>query len=186
MATRYFGERIRRNEDPRLLTGQALFTDDVNLPNMLHVAFLRSDYAHGKILSIDVEAAKQREGVVGVYTAEDLGDYWQRGPLLVPPPPIKDIVFNERTQVPLAKGKVCHAGEAIVMVVAESRYIAEDAVADIEIDIDFLDAVVDIDKALDEDTPVIHEEIGSNLSAHVIQEVHSISDSRSAATRILP
>ena len=86
MATRYFGEPIKRNEDPRLLRGEALFVDDVNLPDMLHVAFLRSDYAHGNILSIEADSARQRDGVVAIYTAEDLGDYWQPGPLLVPPP----------------------------------------------------------------------------------------------------
>ncbi|BBM87439.1 xanthine dehydrogenase family protein molybdopterin-binding subunit [Candidatus Uabimicrobium amorphum] len=185
MATRYFGQRIRRNEDPRLLTGQALFTDDVNLPNTLHVAFYRSDYAHGKILSIDTEEAKKRPGVIGVYTAEDLGDYWQRGPLLVPPPPIKDIVFNERTQVPLAKDKICHAGEAVVMVVAESRYIAEDAVEDIEVDIDFLDAVVDIEKAMTDESPLVHDDIEKNIAAHVVQEKGSYSSIRDKAHTVI-
>ena len=110
MATKYFGEPIKRNEDPRLLKGQALFVDDVHLPEMLHVAFLRSDYAHGRISSIDISTALERPGVVAVYTAEDLGDYWQPGPLLVPPPPIKKLIFNECTQVPLAKDKVKHVG----------------------------------------------------------------------------
>ena len=143
MTTRYFGERIKRNEDPRLLTGQGLFVDDVNLPNMLHVAFVRSPYAHAKINNIDVSQALIREGVVAVYTADDLGDYWQPGPLLVSPPPVKDIVFNQATQVPLAKDKVKFAGEPIVMVIAESRYIAEDALADIQIDYEPLASVVD-------------------------------------------
>jgi len=89
MATRYFGQPIKRNEDPRLLTGQALFTDDVHLPGMLHVAFYRSPYAHARINSIDTSAAAAMPGVVAIYTAADLGDYWQPGPLLVPPPPVK-------------------------------------------------------------------------------------------------
>ena len=90
-----------------MLTGQALHVDDVDLPNMLHVAFYRSGYAHGYIKGIDVSAAREYPGVVAVYTAEDLGDYWQSGPLLVPPPPtIERITFNQRTQVPLAKDKV--------------------------------------------------------------------------------
>ena len=169
MATRYFGERIKRNEDPRLLTGQGLYVDDVDLPNMLHVAFVRSPYAHAKINNIDISQALQREGVVAVYTATDLGDYWKPGPLLVSPPPVKDIVFNERTQVPLAKDKVKFAGEPIVMVLAESRYIAEDALADIQIDYEPLEAVVDMEKALGADSPLIHEEIGSNVAAHVVQ-----------------
>jgi aerobic carbon-monoxide dehydrogenase large subunit len=169
MSTRYFGERIKRNEDPRLLTGQALYVDDVDLPNMLHAAFLRSPYAHAKINNIDVSQATQREGVVAVYTANDLGDYWQEGPLLVSPPPVADIVFNKKTQVPLAKDKVKFAGEPIVMVLAESRYIAEDALADIQVDYEPLEAVVDMEKALREDSPLIHEEIGSNVAAHVVQ-----------------
>src|SRR5215211_4878360 len=169
MATRYFGERIKRNEDPRLLTGQGLYVDDVDLPNMLHVAFVRSPYAHAKINSIDVTQALTREGVFAIYTANDLGDYWKPGPLLVSPPPVKDIVFNEKTQVPLAKDKVKFAGEPIVMVLAESRYIAEDALADIQIDYEPLEAVVDLEKALQPDSTLIHEEIGSNIAAHVVQ-----------------
>ena len=83
MTTQQFGERIKRNEDPKLLTGRALFTDDVHLPGMLHAAFVRSPYAHARLVSIDKSAALEREGVVAVYTAEDLGDYWRKGPLLV-------------------------------------------------------------------------------------------------------
>ena len=170
MTTRYFGERIKRNEDPRLLTGQGLYVDDVNLPNMLHVAFVRSPYAHAKINSIDISQAMQREGVVAIYTANDLGNYWKPGPLLVSPPPVENIIFNERTQVPLANDKVKFAGEPIVMVLAESRYIAEDALADIQIDYEPLAAIVDMEKALDEDSPSIHEEIGSNIAANVVQK----------------
>jgi carbon-monoxide dehydrogenase large subunit len=169
MATRYFGERIKRNEDPRLLTGQGLYVDDVDLPNMLHVAFVRSPYAHARINNIDVSQALGREGVVAIYTANDLGDYWKPGPLLVSPPPVDGIVFNEKTQVPLAKYKVKFAGEPIVMVLAESRYIAEDALADIQIDYEPLDAVVDLEKALQPDSTLIHEEIGSNIAANVVQ-----------------
>src|SRR6266496_5982154 len=170
MATRYFGERIKRNEDPRLLTGQGLYVDDVDLPNMLHVAFLRSPYAHAKITSIDVSQAIQREGVVAIYTANDLGDYWKPGPLLVSPPPVEGIVFNEKTQVPLAKDKVKFAGEPVVMVLAESRYIAEDALADIQIDYEPLDAVVDIERIFESTLlPAVHDDIPSNIAAHVVQ-----------------
>jgi len=170
MTTQFFGERIKRNEDPRLLTGQALFVDDVDLPNLAHVAFLRSPYAHAHIRSIDVSRALEREGVVAIYTAADLGDYWKPGPLLVPPPPIEGIVFYERTQVPLAKDKIRHAGEPIALVVAESRYIAEDALNDIMVDFDPLPAVVDLEKALEPDSALVHEDVGSNIAAHVIQK----------------
>src|SRR6267154_3710759 len=147
MSTRTFGEPVKRNEDYRLLTGQALFIDDVELPGMLHVAFLRSQVAHARILKIDVSRALQRPGVVAAYVADDLGDYWRPGPLLVPPPPIAGIVFNERTQVPLAKDKVRHVGEALAVVIADSRYLAEDALADIVVELDPLPAVVDLEKA---------------------------------------
>ena len=170
MATRYFGERIKRNEDPRLLTGQGLYVDDVDLPHMLHAAFLRSPYAHARINGIDVSHAMQREGVIAIYTANDLGDYWKPGPLLVSPPPVDGIVFNEKTQVPLARDKVKFAGEPIVMVLAESRYIAEDALAEIQVDYEPLEAVVDIERALHPDSIIIHEEIGSNVAAHVVQK----------------
>lgn len=124
MTTRYFGARVQRNEDARLLTGRALFVDDVELPGMLHAAFLRSPHAHARIRAIDASAARARDGVAAVYVAADLGDYWQPGPMVVPPPPIDGIVFNERCQVPLAKDKVRHAGEPVALVVADSRYIA--------------------------------------------------------------
>jgi carbon-monoxide dehydrogenase large subunit len=167
--TTYVGTSPPRNEDRRLLTGHALFVDDVQLEGMLHAAFVRSDHAHALIRGIDASAALAREGVVAVITAEDLGDYWQPGPLLVPPPPIEGIVFNQASQVPLAKDRVRHVGEAIAMVVAESRYLAEDAVADVIVDLDPLDPVVDLEAALTDDAPVIHPQLGTNLAAHVVQ-----------------
>ena len=178
MSTRVFGQPVKRREDPRLLTGRALFVDDVSLPNMLHVAFVRSQMAHGRLLDIDLEAARSRPGVLAIYTAEDLGDYWQPGPLLVPPPPIEGIVFNQRTQVPLAKEKVRHVGEPIAVVVAESRYIAEDAVAEIFADIEMLDAVSNLDTALDPEAPRVHDDLESNLAAGNvdIRRVRNVDD----------
>ncbi len=186
MTTRYFGQPIKRNEDPRLLTGRAQFTDDVQLPNMLHVAFLRSDYAHARLRDVDVSRAKERPGVVAVYTADDLGDYWQPGPLLLPPPPpIKRQLFHEATQVPLAKDKVRHVGEPIAVVVAESRYIAEDAVEDIRVRYEPLPVIVDLEKALASDAALIHENLDSNLNAHVIQEKGNYERARDEADVII-
>ena len=169
MATRYFGERIKRNEDPRLLTGRALFVDDVHLPGMAHAAFVRSPYAHARIVGINVTRARQHEGVIDVFTATDLGAYWKPGPLLVSPPPIKDIVFHARTQVPLVKDTVRHLGEAVVMVVAESRYIAEDALSDILVEYEALPVVVDLERALEPNAPLVHDDLGSNIAARVTQ-----------------
>ncbi len=185
METRYLGKPLRRNEDARLLTGQALFVDDVHIPDMLHAAFLRSDLAHAKIISIDVSEARKRPGVVAVYTAEDLGVYWQPGPLLVPPPPIKNIVFNECTQVPLAKDKVRHCGEPLAVVVAKNRYIAEDALDDIVVEMTSIDAVVDLETALDADTPLIHDQLDSNLCAHVVQEKGDYAKAAAKAHKVI-
>ena len=168
-AVPYVNSRVERNEDARLLTGRARFVDDVQLPGMLHVAFVRSDYAHGRLLSVDVSAALARAGVVAAYTADDLGAYCKAAPLLVPPPPIKDLVFHACTHLPLAKSKVRHVGEAVAMIVAESRYIAEDAVRDVVVDIEPLDAVVDLEAALAVDAPRVHEHLTSNAAAHVVQ-----------------
>src|SRR5882757_11221965 len=169
MSTRTFGEPVKRNEDRKLLTGQALFVDDVELPGMLHAAFLRSQVAHARILKIDVSKALQRPGVVAAYVADDLGAYWQSGPLLVPPPPIKDIVFNKRTQVPLAKDKVRHVGEPLVIVIAESRYVAEDALADIVLDLEPLPAVAALEPAVKDDAPRVHDDVRGNVAAWVRQ-----------------
>lgn len=167
--TRYLNARVRRNEDERLLTGRARFVDDIQLPGMTHVAFVRSDYAHARLNSVDVSAARERPGVVAVYTAADLGDYLKPAPLLVPPPPIKDLVFHARTHLALAKDKVRYVGEPIAMIVAESRYIAEDAVRDVVVDADPLDAVVDLEAGLADGAPLVHEDLGSNRAAHVVQ-----------------
>jgi carbon-monoxide dehydrogenase large subunit len=169
MATRYFGAPIKRNEDRRLLTGRALFVDDVAFPHMLHAAFLRSAVAHGRIRGLDVAGARARPGVVAVYTAADLGSYWRPGPLLVPPPPIAGITFNERTQVPLARDKVRHVGEPLAVVIAQSRQVAEDALADIAVDIEPLPAVVDLEKALSATSASVHDDVCHNIAAHVRQ-----------------
>jgi carbon-monoxide dehydrogenase large subunit len=185
VATRNFGAPIRRNEDPRLLRGQALFVDDVELPGMLHAAFLRSNLAHATIRSIDVSAARAREGVVAVYTAEDLGAYWAPGPLLVPPPPIAGLVFNQRTQVPLAKGKVRHVGEPLAVVLAQSRYLAEDALADIAVELDPLPAIVDLEKAGAETSARVHEDVRGNIAAHVRQSRGNYAAARARADHII-
>jgi len=169
MTTRFFGAPVKRNEDRKLLTGQALFIDDVELPNMLHAAFLRSQVAHARIRRIDVSAALKRPGVVAVYTADDLGAYWQAGPLLVPPPPIPGIIFHLRTQVPLARDKIRYAGEPLAVIVAESRYIAEDALDDIVVDLETLPAVVDLEAAMAAGAAVVHDDLGSNVASHVRQ-----------------
>src|ERR1700716_2009919 len=114
---------VRRNEDPGLLRGLGSFVDDIDPPGVLHAAILRSPYGHARISSIDTSAARAHPGVRGVYTAADLGAFNQPAPLVIPHPSLT----HGRTQRPLAVDKVCYIGEAVAMVVADDRYIAEDA-----------------------------------------------------------
>ena len=183
--TRLVGERVLRNEDARLLTGRALFVDDVQLPGMLHVAFLRSDHAHARLRNVDADRARRRPGVVAVFTAHDLGEYWKPGPLLVSPPPIKDLTFRAATQVPLVRDKVRHLGEPIAMVVAESRYVAEDALADVHVELEALPAVTDLERALLPDAPRIHDQFDSNVAAHAIQSKGNYAKAAAKAYRVI-
>jgi carbon-monoxide dehydrogenase large subunit len=185
MAKRYFGAPITRNEDRRLLTGMGLFVDDVELPGMHHAALLRSPMAHARIRGIDKSAALRRDGVVAVYTADDLGDFWKPGPLLVPPPPIPDITFNERTQVPLARNKVHHVGEPLALVVAQNRYIAEDALNDIVLELEPLPPVVDLQKALAGSDSFVHDDLSSNIAAHVRQTKGDYKRAAAAASHLI-
>ncbi len=164
------GQPIKRLEDERLLTGQALFVDDVHLPTMLHAAFYRCEYAHARVNSLNLARARALPGVIAVYSAEDLGNYWQRAPLLVPPPPIPHAVFHARTHYPLAKDKVCYAGEPLAVIVAESRYLAEDAAQLIEAGLEPLAAAIDLEQALAAQAPRVHEDLESNLAAHIVQQ----------------
>jgi aerobic carbon-monoxide dehydrogenase large subunit len=183
--TRYLNARVRRNEDARLLTGRALFVDDIQLPGMLHAAFVRSDHAHGRLLKVDVSAARTRAGVAAVYTFDDLGEYGGPAPLLVPPPPIAGLVFHPRTHRPLAIGKVRYAGEPIAMIVAESRYAAEDAVRDVVVDVDPLDAVVDLERALAPGAARVHDDLDSNAAAHVVQQKGDYAAARARADALV-
>ncbi len=171
MDGKWIGKRVVRNEDPYLLTGHAQFVDDVRLPGMLHAAFLRSEHAHARLRKVDVSKARRHPGVVAVFTAEDMGKDWFPGPPLVSPPPtVKEVVFHSRRQVPLAKDKVRHAGEAIAVVIAESRYVAEDAVEEIEVEYEPLPVVLDLEKALEPDSPLVHDDLESNLAARLYQK----------------
>ena len=185
MSTRYFGAPVPRNEDARLLRGEALFVDDVELPGMLHAAFLRSNLAHARIKTVDVSMARRREGVVAVYAATDLGDYWAPGPVIVPLPPIPNIIASERTQVPLARDKVRHVGEPLAVVVANSRYLAEDALDDIVVELEPLPAVVDLQKAYGNSSVRVHDDLQSNVAARVHQSRGDYAAARARADHII-
>jgi len=179
---KYFGKPIKRLEDKYILTGNVKYVDDIEVPGQLHAAFLRSDYAHARILKIDASEALKRPGVVAVYTAEDFGDFWKPGPLQVPPPTaIAGSQFNARTIVPIAKDKIRYSGEVLAVVIAESRYIAEDAFDDIIVDVDPLPAVVDLEKAWEDTSVLVHDDLPSNMAALVKQEVGNYEEARKNA-----
>ncbi|BBQ00521.1 dehydrogenase [Burkholderia sp. SFA1] len=161
---RYIGKRVMRTEDKKLLQGQGSYVDDVHLPNMLQAAVLRSPHAHAKIVSIDCAAARELKGVHAVYTHADLsGRARGRAPSMLPNPAIR----FERTQELLASTEVTFAGEAVAFVVADNRYIAEDACGLIEVEYDTLPAVADCRDGLRPESPLCHTEAKDNVVAHI-------------------
>lgn len=164
MTTKSIGEPIARVEDERLVTGQGRYSDDL-MPGALEMAVLRSPHAHAKILSIDVDPVLDVPGVQAVYTYEDLtGPMAAPLPLLIPHPAL----VHGRTQYALAKDEVNYVGEAIAVVVADSRYIAEDAVGLIRVEYEFLKPVVGIDNARAADQ-LVHEDVPGNIAARMEQ-----------------
>ena len=152
------GAKVKRTEDPRLLTGSGMYVDDRDVKGMLHVAFRRSDHAHARIVSIATAAARAFPGVVAVFTAADIAD------TIVAVLAISRMANYYATPIlPLASGKVRFVGEPIVAVIAESRYVAEDACELIEIAYDPLPPVVDPEAAARPDAPLLHEEAGTNV-----------------------
>ncbi len=167
MATRWFGASIPRNEDPRLLRGKGSYVDDIDLPEQLHAAVLRCTHARARILNIDVSAARELPGVHLVLTASDLGEVLEPSPLLVP----HDALTQPRTQLPLALNEVRYVGEAVAFVVAEDRYIAEDALDLIGVEYEPLPVIHSMEVAVAEDAPLVHEDVPGNVAAHLIQTV---------------
>ncbi|MCP5071088.1 MAG: xanthine dehydrogenase family protein molybdopterin-binding subunit, partial [bacterium] len=153
---RWIGNRVRRKEDAALLTGRTEFIGDVALPGMLHAAILRSPYAHARLLSVDTTAAEALPGVEAVVTGED-AVRWSK---------------IARTS-PVGWGTYCivadkarFVGEPVAAVAATSRYVAEDALELIEVDYEPLDAVTDPFVAMDEGSPLVMEEQGTNVMMH--------------------
>ncbi|HUL90446.1 MAG TPA: xanthine dehydrogenase family protein molybdopterin-binding subunit [Pseudolabrys sp.] len=152
------GARVKRTEDPRLLTGLGSYTDDRQVARVLYVAFRRSDQSHARILGIGCETARAAPGVVAVLTAEDLADG------------VKPLVATSRMAnyyatpiLPLARGKVRYVGEPVVGVIAESRYQAEDAAELIAVDYEPLPVVIDAVMAVGDGAPLLHEEACTNV-----------------------
>jgi CO/xanthine dehydrogenase Mo-binding subunit len=168
---------VRRREDPRLITGTGEFVDDLPMPGCLHAAMLRSPHAHARIRAIDVSAARKAPGVVGVFTAADLGAAGAPMPIYAPHPALP-VPCRIR---PLAADVVRFVGEPIVAVIADDPYRAHDALDLISVAYDPLPAIVDVEAGVAAGAPVLHAEIGSNVVAEWRQRVGDAEDTIRAA-----
>ncbi len=155
---KHVGQSIRRKEDPRLITGRALYVDDFVVHGMLHMAVVRSTEAHAKIVSIDASEALARPGVKAVYTGEDMSDLLAPLPMAWAPPGV-EIKTPERW--PLARGEVNHVGDAVAMVIAEDKYDVVDAAQSVRVEYEALPVVIDVEEAL-KDEILVHESLGTN------------------------
>ena len=147
------GQARLRKEDAKLITGQTNWTDNIRLPGMLHIAFLRSPYAHAKITRVDVSGATGMPGVVAAYSGADFAA--EQGSMPCAWPVTPDIVIPHHP--PMAVDEVRYVGEIVACVIARDRYTAADAVTGIDVDYDPLPPVLDIRTALDEGSPKVHE-----------------------------
>ena len=159
----YLGQALKRAEDPRLITGQGAFVDNVNLPGMLHVAVLRSPHAHARIKSVDTAAARSSPGVAVVLTADDIAGVLQDVPSGISVYEGKFDHIEAPEHPVLARDKVCYVGQPVAMVVAQDADLARDAMELIEIDYEPLAPILDPTEVIGNDTTPIHEEVGTNL-----------------------
>jgi carbon-monoxide dehydrogenase large subunit len=181
MTTRMVGARIPRNEDPRLLQGRGCYVDDIHPAGVLHGVSLRSPYAHARIVAIDASAARRQPGVHLVLTAADLGELNQPSPLLIPHPTLT----HPRTQRPLAVDEVRFVGEPVAFVVADDRYLAEDAADLIEVAYESLPVVTDLETALASGGPRVHADVPDNRAARFRQTVGDADAALAGAHRVL-
>src|SRR5438874_5340221 len=155
------GTPIKRREDPRLITGQSTYVDDIKLPSMLYMSVLRSPYGHARINSINTEAAREHPGVVAVYLAEDLKGAVGNIAIAVP---LGKIAEGMGSRGPLAEGKVRFYGDPVAVVIADDLYTARDARDLIEVDYEPLPAAIDVEKAMQPNAPLLYEEFGTNVA----------------------
>jgi carbon-monoxide dehydrogenase large subunit len=175
MTTRWFGAKVQRVEDDRLLRGQGRFTDDID-EGALECCFVRSPYAHASIKSIDVGAARAVPGVAAVYTAADLPFGSRDLPILIPHPNLT----HGRAQRCLASEVVRYAGEAVAFVIAENRYVAEDAADLVEVEYEPLPVVItpEVGAAAEH---LVHDDVPGNVAAEMIQEVGDVRNALAAS-----
>jgi len=174
------GTAMERREDHRLLTGHGKFLDDLDMPDTLEAAFLRSDFGHARILGIDTSAALELPGVVGVFTGGDIRPMMKPMPAKVAHP-----ALQEMPRLPMALDEVHYVGEPVAVVVATSRYIAEDALELIEIDYEELPAISSTAAALAPGAPLAHLGAKDNIAVHAVQRAGDADAAFAAAPHVL-
>ena len=158
------GQRVKRREDPRLIQGLGQYVDDIKIAGMQHLAFKRSDVAHGKITSIDVSAAKAMDGVEAVFTGKEMAEFLAPMPIGTP--------FPSPEHRAVATDVVRFAGEAVAVVVAADRYLARDAADAIVVQYETLPAVIDTEQAMTGKPTQIHKDFPNNLALPLDPERH--------------
>ena len=157
------GQPVLRKEDTSLLRGQGSFVDNMALPGMVHMAVVRSPFAHAKVVKVDVGKALEIPGVIGAWTAADLASEWA-GPLPMVWPITEDIKTSDHW--PLTSDKARFQGDGVAVVLAESRGLANDGAEAVEVEYDSMDPVLDIEEAVKDGSPLVHEELGTNAVVH--------------------
>src|SRR5205823_5907677 len=181
VAVRHVGRSLKRKEDLRLLTGRGRYVADVNLPRMLHAVIVRSPYAHARIAGIHTEAARGAAGVAAVVTFADVAALAKPIPMRLSP--LEEL--QRFLQYPLAGDKVRYVGEPVAVVVAGSRYAAEDAAELVAVDYEPLPAIVDGRAALEPGAPLLHEAAGTNVAAQFTVAVGDVDAAFAAADLVL-
>lgn len=175
----YVGSSVRRKEDDRLLRGAGRFVGDIKRPGMLYAAIYRSSVAHAALKRVDTEAARKIPGVVDVITAVDLGPV---KPIPMRLAPRDDLI--RALQRPLASDRIRYVGEPLAVVVAESRYIAEDALEVLSAEYETLEPLVDVRRAIVPGAPVLHPAVPDNIAGHFTVSTGSIDDGLAEADEV--
>src|SRR5207244_6764890 len=177
--SKFVGQRVKRTEDPRLIKGLEHYVDDIRLPDILHVAFVRSLYAHARIKGVDTSEALQAPGIVAIYTGKDVAQKIGPVPCASALPDLK--VPDYRV---LATDKALFVGHPIAAVVAADKYAARDAVDLISVEYEELPAVVDVEAAAKGGT-VIHEKFGDNVAYKLTSGEGDVEAALKSADRVV-
>ena len=157
--TRFIGAPIKRREDQSLLTGAGTYVDNMTVPGMVWMSVVRSPYAHARVTRIDLDAARAADGVVAVFSGSDLRDAWA-GSLPCAWPVTEDM--KSPPHYPLTPDEARYQGDGVAVVIAESRVAATDAAELVDVDYEPLGVSIDVARALDDDAPLVHGDLGTN------------------------